>query len=189
MIRFKTIVGSLILFVCICSLNGCTRNDNTQLVKDYYNQLNQSNYSELSEFIGDSITISEGDYNMNYSTNDYYQFFQWDSVFNPKYEILAIKEIDNKVEISISKTCTRIEFLNQKPLISTEIIEIKNQKISKIKNIEMDSDFKLWNIKRGQMVTWIKKNHPELDGFIYDQTKIGAQNYLKAIDLYTKSEK
>ncbi|AXT57772.1 hypothetical protein D1815_19175 [Aquimarina sp. AD1] len=187
MIRFKTIVGSLILFICICSLNGCTRNDNAQLVKDYYNQLNQSNYSELSEFIGDSITISEGDYNMNYSTNDYYQFFQWDSVFNPKYEILAIKEIDNKVEISICKTCTRIEFLNQKPLISTEIIEIKNQKISKIKNIEMDSDFKLWNIKRGQMVTWIKKNHPELDGFIYDQTKIGAQNYLKAITLYKKS--
>ncbi len=189
MTRFKTIVGFLILFVCIFSLNGCSRNNNTQLVKDFYNQLNHSNYSELSEFIGDSITITEGDYNMNYSKNDYYQFFQWDSVFNPKYEILAIKEMDNNVEISISKTCTRIKFLNQKPLVSTEVIEIKNQKISKIKNIEMDSDFKLWDTKRSQMVNWIKKNHPELDGFIYDQTKIGAQNYLKAIDFYEQSNK
>jgi len=53
----------------------------------------------------------------------------------------------------------------------------------------MDSDFKLWNLTKNEMVTWIKKNHPELDGFIYDQTKTGAQNYLKAIALYKEFKK
>ncbi|WP_091407995.1 hypothetical protein [Aquimarina amphilecti] len=155
-----------------------------QLVEGFYNQLNHSNYSELSEFIGDSIKMIEGDYTMNYSKNDYYKFFQWDSVFTPKYEILAIKETDNKVEIKVSKICSRIKFLNQKPIISKEVIEIKNQKIYKIRNVEMDSDFKLWNTKKNEMVPWIKKNHPQLDGFINDQTKTGAENYLKAIALY-----
>lgn len=181
----KTLVSFIILFICVFSFSSCSRkNYNTQLVQNYYNQLNQSNYLELSEFIGDSITISEGNYNTDYSKNDYYTFFQWDSVFSPKYEILEIKEFDQKVEVSVSKICTRIKFLNQKPIISREIIEIKSQKISKIKNIEMDSDFKLWNSKKNEMVPWIKKNHPELDGFIYDQTKTGAQNYVKAMVLY-----
>ena len=181
----KTLVNFIILFICVFSFSSCTRkNDNTQLVQNYYNQLNQSNYLELSNLIGDSITIIEGDYNMNYSKNDYYQFFQWDSVFSPEYEILEIKEIDQKIEVKVSKICTRIKFLNQKPIISKEVIEIKNHEISKIKNVAMDSDFKVWNVKKNEVITWIKQNHPELDGFIYDQTKTGAQNYLKAMALY-----
>ncbi|WP_299219465.1 hypothetical protein [uncultured Aquimarina sp.] len=185
MIKLKTLLSFVILCAFFFSLGSCSRkNHNTQLVQNYYNQLNQSNYLELSKLIGDSITISEGDYNMNYSKDDYYKHFQWDSVFSPKYELLEVKEIDKKVVIRVSKICTRIKFLNEKTIISKEVIEIKNQKISKIKNIEMDSDFKLWNSKKSEMVTWIKKNHPELDGFMYDQTKTGAQNYLKAMALF-----
>ncbi|WP_299432577.1 hypothetical protein [uncultured Aquimarina sp.] len=185
MIKVKIFISLIILSLCVFSFSSCSRKNNTtQLVQNYYNQLNQSNYLELSKLIGDSITISEGDYNMNYSNDDYYKHFQWDSVFSPKYEILELKEIDNKVAIKVSKICTRIKFLNERPIISKEVIEIKNQKVSKIKNIEMDSDFKLWNSTKNEMVTWIKKNHPELDGFIYDQTKTGAQNYLKAMALY-----
>ncbi|MBQ4818749.1 hypothetical protein [Aquimarina sp. MMG016] len=188
--KLKTIISTIILSVFIFSFSSCTRkNDNTQLVQGFYNALNHSNYIELSEFIGDSIVLIEGNYNMNFSKNDYYKFFQWDSVFSPKYEILEIREIDEKVEIKVSKTCTRIKFLNQKPIISNEIIEIKNRKISKIKTVEMDSDFKLWNIKKNEIVTWIKMNHPQLDGFIHDQTKDGAQNYLKAIALYQEFKK
>ncbi|AXT51478.1 hypothetical protein D1818_11770 [Aquimarina sp. BL5] len=190
MIKLKTLLNFVILCACFFSLGSCSTKDrNTQIVQNYYDQLNQSNYFELSKIIGDSITISEGDYHMNYSKDDYYKHFQWDSVFSPKYELLEIKEIDEKVAIKVSKICTRIKFLNEKPIISKEVIEIKNQKISKIKNIEMDSDFKLWNLTKNEMVTWIKKNHPELDGFIYDQTKTGAQNYLKAIALYKEFKK
>ncbi|MHA7055933.1 hypothetical protein ACWGOQ_0001840 [Aquimarina sp. M1] len=187
MVKSKTLVTLLILCICSFSLGNCSRkNQNTLLVQKYYDHLNHSNFLELSELIGDSITINEGDYNMNYSRNDYYTFFQWDSVFSPTYELLEIKQVDKKIAVKVSKTCTRIKFLNQKSMTSKEVFEIKNQKISKIKNVEMDSDFKLWNATKNEIVTWIKKNHPELDGFMYDQTKAGAQNYVKAMDLYKK---
>ena len=181
----KIFVSSILLVICLFSLSSCSRKDrNVQLVEDYYNQLNHSNYLEVSKLIGDSIIIIEGAYTMKYSNNDYYQFFQWDSVFSPKYEIVEIKEIDKELEVTVSKIGSRIQFLNQKPIISKEVIEIKDQKIYKITNVEMDFDFKLWDGRKNEMVAWIKKNHPRLDGFMYDQTKTGAQNYLKAIGLY-----
>jgi len=191
MIKVKTFVGSVILCICVFSFSNCSRkNQNVQLVENFYNQLNHSNYPELSEFIGDSVTMIEGDYTMNYSKNEYYKFFQWDSVFSPTYKLLEIRAIDTKtLEVKVSKTCTRIEFLNQSPIVSKELIEIEGQKISKIKNIEMDADFTPWNRKKTSIITWIKKNHPQLDGFMYDQTKTGAQNYLKAIALYKEFNK
>jgi len=36
------------------------------------------------------------------------------------------------------------------------------------------------------LVSWIKIHHPELDGFVNNQTLDGAQDYLKAIELYSK---
>lgn len=35
-----------------------------------------------------------------------------------------------------------------------------------------------------EFLSWIDANHPELNGFIHDQTKVGGMTYLKAIDLY-----
>jgi hypothetical protein len=37
---------------------------------------------------------------------------------------------------------------------------------------------------RDELVNWISENHPELNGFLNDQTKSGGLYYLKAIQLY-----
>ena len=37
---------------------------------------------------------------------------------------------------------------------------------------------------RDGLVNWIDENHPELNGFIHDQTENGGLKYLKAIELY-----
>jgi len=47
------------------------------------------------------------------------------------------------------------------------------------------SDTLQWSSRRYSLVSWIKIYYPYLDGFVYDQTLEGAQNYLKAIELYT----
>jgi len=139
--KLKVCISAIILSIGVFLLSNCARkNSSTQLVENYYHKLNQSNYLALSEFIGDSITISEGDYDMKYSKDDYYTFFQWDSVFSPKYKVLEIKEIDNKLAVSVSKTCTRIQFLNQKPIISKEIIDLDQKQSSRIRWLYVRSD-------------------------------------------------
>ncbi|GAA3508975.1 hypothetical protein GCM10022393_21210 [Aquimarina addita] len=165
------------------------KGNDIELVQKYYNELNNSNYSKISQLVGDSITLSEGGYYMNFSENDYYRFFQWDSVFSPTYKVLEINQKNNTIEVTISKLCDRIQFLNEKPTTAKEIFEIREHQITTITTTELNFDYKLWDLKKNKIISWIKLNHPELDGFIYDQTKNGAQKYLKAIALYNKFNK
>jgi len=33
-------------------------------------------------------------------------------------------------------------------------------------------------------LSWVSENHPELNGFINDQTEAGGKKFLKALELY-----
>jgi len=58
-------------------------------------------------------------------------------------------------------------------------------KISKFEDFEsIGTNWTVWEKEKEALVSWIKTNHPELDGFINDMSLNGAVNYLKAIKLY-----
>lgn len=68
-------------------------------------------------------------------------------------------------------------------------ISFNSEKISKIEELECENvDWDIWRKKVDSLVRWTRKNHPELDGFINDMTVNGALHYIKAIELYKKSQ-
>ncbi|WP_036383555.1 MULTISPECIES: hypothetical protein [Flavobacteriaceae] len=175
-----------ILFL-LCFLTGCNDQNVThkETVTRYYNARDAVNFNKLRTLINDSITIVAGDYVMPYDQDGFYEVFRWDSIFSPSYKIIELEERNNQVIVSVMMTSARNEFLKNSPMTCQYKISFKSGKISKIEEKECrDADWGVWKNKVDSLVGWIKKNHPELDGFIYDMTMNGAKNYLKAIELY-----
>lgn len=156
-----------------------------QLVKDYVEALNESDYEKTTSLFLDSIRLKEMDYVSAFSKTEYLRLFQWDSIFQPKYQIFEIKEENGYVRMQVSKKCKRILFLNEEPNITDERVNFENGKITSIEilNYVVFNDDK-WDKNRANLTSWIETNHPELIGFLHDQSKQGALNYLKAIELY-----
>ena len=74
-------------------------------------------------------------------------------------------------------------------MITKQKISFKENKIYTIEILEsVSADWDVWTNKRDSLVEWTNMNHPELDGFIYDMTKTGGENYLKAIGYYKKRD-
>jgi hypothetical protein len=176
----------LILFL-LYFLTGCNdqKLTNKETVTKYYNARDIANYNKLKTFINDSITITAGDYVIPYTHDSFYEEFKWDSIFSPSYKIVELEEKNNQIIASVASNSVRFEFLKNNPLTCQYKISFNSGKISKIESLEcIGTDWKIWQKERDSLVSWIKKNHPELDGFINDMTMNGAINYLKAIELY-----
>lgn len=162
-----------------------------ETAKKYYKALDNSDSSEMLALIGDSIVIKESadDYEERFSRNEYAVWLEWDSVFEPTYKILEIKEENEVVKAKISKVDKRIFFLTGEPMVWNEIVQFDDNKVVKIERIE----YEVFNIpkfieNRNKLVNWINKNHSELNGFLYPQTKSVGMKYLKAIELYNNNK-
>lgn len=182
---------SLILLL-LYFLMGCNDQKLThqETVAKYYSARDAANYNELKALINDSITITSGDYVMPYTQDSFYEEFKWDSVFRTSYKIVELEEKNNQVITSLALKSTRLEFLKNNPMTCRYKISFNSGKISKIEELECkDADWIIWKKEVDSLVSWIKKNHDELDGFINDMTMNGAINYLKAIELYETDKK
>ena len=157
-----------------------------KIINTYFGGLNESNFKQIESCISDSLVTMEGGFVLTESSKSYFVHFQWDSVFSPKYDIINSNKIsDNSIEVTLSKTCKRIKYLHDTASIYKARFDFANNHIIKIDNFELVYfDTLKWSSRRDTLVAWIKINYPDLDGFVYDQTLIGAQNYLKAIELY-----
>lgn len=182
---------TVFLLLIAIVINSCKNSekgfDKLEIAKKYYNVLDKSNVSEIEILLTDSLLIKETkyDYEQTFSKKEYIKWLKWDAVFEPTYKILEIKQENKTVKAKISKTDKRISFLHKEPIVSEQIIYFDNDKITSIetaKNVIFNDSIFVKN--RDKLLNWIDKNHPELNGFIHDQTETGGIKYLKAIELY-----
>ena len=181
------IFSQFLLFFALISCNQI--DENKKLIDVYYIGLNNSDYGKIETVLSDTLTVISGEYIMKYSKMDYYDWFQWDSVFKPKYVVKEIIKSEDKYLVTTDKICHRITFLAGEPLTTTMEFEFKNNEIFKINEISYDSstDWNKWTNRRDSLVSWSKIHHPELGDFIFTQDKQNGDNYLKAIELFTKN--
>jgi len=176
----------LILFF-LYFLMGCSDQKLTrqETVSKYYNGLDTANYDEIRALINDTITITAGDYVTPYTHESFHEFLKWDSVLKTSYEIVELEEKSNQIIVTIAQNNLRNAFLKNNPLVYKQKVSFVSGKISKLEDLEsIGTDWDLWQKERDSLVSWIKRNHSELDGFINDMTVVGALNYLRAIELY-----
>lgn len=122
---------------------------------------------------------------MAYSRENFYKKFKWDSVFQPIYKLVNIDKQGEQAVVTVTVDSTKLEFLHNNPLTCRYTFHFKSGKIAKIENLTCpEANWELWGRKVDSLVSWVKINHPELNGFIHDLTMQGAQNYIEAIDFY-----
>lgn len=180
--KITILILSLLYFLTGCDDHNLTHQET---VTTYYNARDTSNYDELKTVINDSLTIISGDYVMPYNQDGFYEQFKWDSIFKTSYNIVELVEKDNQIMASVTMNSIRNEFLKNSDMTCQYKISFIAGRISKIEELDCkNADWNIWGKERDSLVNWIDKNHPKLNGFINDMTMNGAQNYLKAIELY-----
>jgi len=161
--------------------------DKSSIYVEYLESYNQQGFEKASSYLHDTIIITDGDYSKQYLKHEYADYFQWDSVFKPQFNLKILNEQQDYLEIIEKISSKRFEFLDNNPLIMRKKIYFESGKITEIENVEYQNvNWSTWTENRDSLVNWIDKQHPELSGFINDMTKTGGMNYLKAIELYKK---
>ena len=182
-------VVTIILLVIGLSCN-VSQEDKTikEAAQAYYQALNKQDAERFFELHLDSVRIKEGDYASVISFSDYKAWLEWDAVFDPVYILMDVKHAGDQVEVTVSKKCKRIQFLNQEPVINKEVLTFKDGKIVSLEVTASTSFNEAWVARRERLVAWVDLHHPELSGFIHDQTEAGGLKYLRALELYEGSE-
>ena len=183
--RYTLLLLSLLLYCMGCKY----KNSNHQkTVTEYYSAFDSRDFQKIHHLISDQITLVSGDFTTPYSKDRFYTFYKWDSVFQTNYDLIHLERIDDHIKATVSLSSIRNEYLNNNAMTCAYNIYFDEDKISKIEELDCTNvNWADWQSERDTLVDWIKIHHPELDGFINDMTKKGAQNYLKAIEYYRKA--
>lgn len=184
----RILVLSLLLLTGLVGCENSEKNvDKLQIAQNYFEALDESNGFKMKEFLTDSLitSIPEYDYEVRYSKNDYVgKWLKWDSVFTPTYKVLEMNLEGEMVKAKVSKVDRRILFFMQKPFLTNEALRFQNGKIISVETEYLNFDEETWGKNRSELLSYIEKNHTELNGFINDQTEAGAMKFLKALELY-----
>jgi len=186
----KALVVLLVIGAISCK-SPEQQSDKLKVAKAYYQGLDNADPAMVATLLADSLLTRESqyDYEQTFSKSEYVQWMKWDSVFDPTYKILEIELHDSIIKARISKIDQRLLFLHKEPMITNEVLRFDKGKISGVERTEyLNFNEERFVKQREQLLNWIDQNHPELSGFIHDQTREGGLKYLKAIQLYRHRE-
>ncbi|MBI9066102.1 MAG: hypothetical protein JEZ09_02340 [Salinivirgaceae bacterium] len=178
---------NIVFLLSIVTIGCSTPKFNPEnVVKNYVRALNTGNFNLISANISDSLLYWEMEYLVSDSKDKFYENFKWDSVFLPQVELIEFISLGkDSASVILSKNCQRIQFLQGKNLVCKQNYYFENNILTKIKNTKfIDEDFAIWAANLDSLNIFIDANHSDLSGFANDISLKGAQNYLKAIDLY-----
>ncbi len=174
--------------IFLLSLAACTdgRSSRAQdIIEAYYGGLNAADFKQVRDVVADSFTLIEGEFVTPLTRDEHYVVFQWDSVFATTYTIEKIEAIEDGARALVASSSKRYAFLKNNPLTCEMTFSLSAGKIARVKVGDCaHADWEVWASRRDSLVSWVDDNHPELSGFINDLTKEGAENYLRAIELY-----
>lgn len=186
--KFNQILIITLVFLTVLSCKDTEKRvDKLEIARQYYRTLDKSSSIEMKALLTDILVtvIPKYNYKVTFSKDDYVEkWLKWDSVFEPDYKVLDMKLDNGVVKAKVSKTDRRILFFMQKPFVTNETLIIKNNKIIRVETAYVNFDEVTWERNRNRLLNWIDENHPELNGFIFDQTEAGGLKFLKAIELY-----
>ena len=170
-----------ILIVLVFSSCTDDKKTPTELVNEYYNGFKKSDYKQVEEVIAGSLTTVAGDYTDTYTHESYHEKFKWDSIFKPVYKLVSLENQEQQIVATVTINSLKLEFLKNNPMTCKYKFHFKSGKIFRIEELNcLDANWQTWEKQVNTLVAWIKLNHPELDGFIYDLSMKGALNYIKA---------
>lgn len=180
----KLVFVLLITFGVLSCKTSENEIDNLEIAKDYYSVLNNSDHTRIKAFLIDSLFTADDTYKQTFTLKEYQEWMQWDSLFHPTYKILDIQKENNTVKAKISKTDKRILFLHEAPIVTHEVLHFDNNKIISIERNTLVFNADTFVKNRDSIVNYIHETHPELNGFLHDQSIHGGLKYLKAIERF-----
>ena len=176
----------LLLITAISCNSSREKNTDENLIHEFFHFLNGSEIFKALELVDENVKVTDGEFEIAKSKEELYGLLQWDSVFHPNFEILALTQEDSSFMITMRKSCYRISFLNESPIEYIFEIQFHEDLISKMSTIKYTrADFDLWGKKMEKLVKWAEETHPEWKGFQRDLTKEGAIIFSRAIEQYS----
>nr|WP_298794207.1 hypothetical protein [uncultured Allomuricauda sp.] len=185
----------LLLLLFVIGFTSCKNYeeeiDELKIAKRYYEALDTSDTSKIASLLTDSLHTKETeyDYEQIFTKKEYVEWLKWDAIFEPTYEVLQIEQEEEVVKAKVSKVDKRVLFLHEGPIVTNQVIRFDANKIISIETTKYEVfNDSIFSKNRGELLSWVDENHPDLKGFIYDQTEAGAQKYMEIIRLYQNRE-
>lgn len=185
----------LLLLLFVIGFTSCKNSEKEinelEVAKKYYEALDSSDSSKMASLLTDSLLTKETeyDYEQTFTKNEYVEWLKWDAVFEPSYEVLHMEQENKVVKAKISKVDKRIFFLHEGPIVTNQVIRFDVDKIISVETTKYEVfNDSIFTKNRGNLLSWVDENHPDLNGFIHDQTEAGAQKYMEVIRLYQSRE-
>ncbi|MDF1698359.1 MAG: hypothetical protein P1U56_21090 [Saprospiraceae bacterium] len=182
----------LFLFALLIPFVSCKKKapsfKKTVIAQVYYEGRNHNAIKEVCALIKNKISIDEQGVLHNYTTKEYENHLRWESVFNPVFKMLDIKQEGKVVKATISTRDMRTKFLHKKPIVTKELIHFKDGFISKVEISEyVDVEHQTLKKNQDDFLTWINENHPELAKSMMKKSVKGAEKYLEALQIYKRN--